>query len=166
MIDHFRLFEFLAATHHNKTTRAPGKASFTSALIYALNRLVEQNEGRFTTDELLRTIKAHAPHFPKDQEPHLSERRHPRSAAGRIILHPIWRDGVVCQVPEEVCASGQTKKHTVTLHFEFDEEPSERILETLANRFNDLFDQNNLGLLGIRWGEWKASGVSCSRQES
>ena len=158
LTDEYRLFEFLAAAKANKTTRIPGKESFTSALIYALDRLVRQKEGRFTTDELLRTIKVHAPHFPEDQEPHLAERRDPHTKAGRIMLHPIRRDGVECKIPNEVGTIEQIKKYTVTLHFEFGEEPSESHIERLGQGFNEQFRNNNLDLLRIRWGEMNASG--------
>ena len=100
LTDVYRLFEFLAAAKANKTTRIPGIESFTSALIYALETLVRQKEGRFTTDELLRTIKD-APNFPKDQEPQLVERRNPHTRAGRIMLHPIRLDRMESQTSNE-----------------------------------------------------------------
>ena len=116
--------------------------------------------GRFTTDELLRTIREHAPHFPKEQEPHLVERGDPHTKAGRIMLHPIQRDGMLSQVPDKSCAIDQTKKHTVTLHFDFGEKPSDRNLETLGQGLNDLFRRNNLEVLRVRWGEMKASATA------
>ena len=118
---------------------------------------MSQNEGRFTTDELLRTIKVH-PHFPKDQEPQLAERRDQHTRAGRIMLHPIRRDGLECQISNEGVTMEQVKKYTVTLHFEFGEEPSKNHIERLGQGFNEHFKYNNLNLLRIRWGEMNASG--------
>ncbi|CAL8574966.1 hypothetical protein XPA_000912 [Xanthoria parietina] len=85
-----RLFEYLAAVEgHDGTTKIPGPESFTTALIFALKELVkEKDEGRFTTDELLRKIKTDAPNFPKDQTPAMSNRDNKHSSAGRIMLHP------------------------------------------------------------------------------
>lgn len=116
--------------------------------------------GRFTTDELLRTIREHAPQFPKEQEPHLVERGDPHTKAGRIMLHPIRRDGVVCQSPSNISGTDQTRKHTVTLHFDFGEKPSDRILETLGQGLNNSFKRSNLEVLRVRWGEMKASATA------
>ena len=94
-----RLFEVLAAASAQKTTRRPGRESFTSALIYALNRLVRQKDEPFTIDELLRIIKDQAPHFPKEQEPCLVERSYRLRKTNRIILYPIRQGWMECQSP-------------------------------------------------------------------
>ncbi len=86
-----RSFEYLAATEEIGFTMVPGEDSFTRALIYALETLVEERtDGRFTTAELLNKIKTDAPHFPKDQNPMLMNREGSHSA-GRIMLQPLQR---------------------------------------------------------------------------
>jgi len=83
-----RAFEYLAATSAKSTTRKPGKHSFTKALIWSLQNLVEMGEG-FTTQELLTKV-LNAPDFPKDQSPRLSERG--SACVRRIVLAPLNRD--------------------------------------------------------------------------
>ena len=84
-----RSFEHLAATEGIGCTERPGKQSFTRALIYALESLVnERPDGRFTTVELLDKIKYDAPDFPRHQDPMLIN-RHPNQYEGCIILHPL-----------------------------------------------------------------------------
>ncbi|KAK7991005.1 homeobox domain-containing protein [Apiospora arundinis] len=63
-----RAFEYLAATSAYSTTRSPGRKSFTRALIWSLDHLLEK-QTRFTLGELVRTIYNDAPHFPKKQCP-------------------------------------------------------------------------------------------------
>ena len=167
--DDFRLIEFLGAAKHLKTTAVPGKNSFTSALIYALDTLVEKKEGgRFTTDELLRTIRE-APHFPKEQEPCFIGRRDQHTRAGRIMLHPIGRNGMERKVPSEADQiKKEAKKHTVTLHFDFNNKPSDESIVNLGLGLNDLFSKHrNLEVFRVRWGEMRASAtVRASRKFS
>ena len=165
--DDFRLIEFLGAAKHLKTTAVPGKNSFTSALIYALNTLVDKKEGgRFTTDELLRTIRE-APHFPKEQEPYFIGRRDQHARAGRIMLHPVGRNGVACKVSSKVDQiKKEAKKHTVTLHFDFSKKPSDDSIMNLGHGLNDLFSKHrNLEVFRVRWGEMRASAtaLACRR---
>lgn len=61
--------EYFAACGESQTTNAPGPQSFTSALIWALQRL--RTEERFQTTKLLQKIKD-APDFPRAQYPLLS----------------------------------------------------------------------------------------------
>lgn len=69
-----RKFELLAACGHGKTTRFPGKDSFTSALIWALEELAKENPSSpFSTCKLQLKITRDAPHFSEieDQKPFL-----------------------------------------------------------------------------------------------
>ena len=142
-----RLFEYLAAAKDQGTTPVPGEQSFTSALIFALEDLVQQKkEGRFTTLELLREIK-HAPNFPKDQHPGLSEREDPHRPAGRIMLHPLRRHEAMAEIPNEGFEM-DSKRHTVTLHFDFGGKPSKDHLETLGAGLNGIFDRTLLKCTG------------------
>jgi len=147
------LFEYLAATKEMATTPIPGDNSFTSALIYALETLVEEMpEGRFTTIELLRKIKEDAPNFPKDQSPVLSDReRH--SPAGRIMLHPLPREGSTPQTPsKESSHEDLANRQMLTLHFNFDKRPSQEQIQLFGTELNHVFERNTLGVNGVRWG--------------
>ena len=133
------------------STKVPGKDSFTRALIYALEALVEERvDGRFTTVELLNRIKD-APHFPKDQNPMLINREKKHSA-GRIMLHPLKGNGSDVQFSREEAAKlDPLKGHALTLHFDFSEKPSSAFLEMLGRELNDFF-QRNVGINQVRWG--------------
>ena len=155
-----RLFEYLAATRELSTTRGPGHKSFTEALIYSLEAL-EKEKGRFTTVELLNHIIHHAPNFPKDQTPVLSNRKG-NDQAGRIMLHPIR------QTPNGPKSASSTdertiqdafKRRTVTLHIDFRDQPSLTDIETLGTQFNHLFERSSLSVNQIRWGGMQGSAA-------
>lgn len=61
---HSRKFELLAACGHDKTTCFPGKHSFTSALIWALQELAKENPSSpFSTCKLRLKIAEEAPNY-------------------------------------------------------------------------------------------------------
>ena len=155
-----RSFEFLAATGEMGYTQVPGNDSFTRALIYALVALVdERTYGRFTTVELLNKIKTDAPDFPKDQTPMLIKREKKHSA-GRIMLHPLRREGRDDESERKEAASHYSlcpfKARCLTLHFDFSEKPSSAYLETLGRELNDFF-RHNIGVNRVRWGGMRPS---------
>ena len=156
----FRSFEYLAATGEMGYTQVPGKDSFTRALIYALEALVdERTYGHFTTVELLNKIKTDAPDFPKDQIPMLIKREKKHSA-GRIMLHPLRKEGRDDESERKEAASPYSlcpfKARCLTLHFDFSEKPSSNYLETLGRELNDFF-QRNMGVDRVRWGGMRPS---------
>ena len=130
----------------------PGEDSFTSALIFALEELVdEQPEGRFTTVELLNKIQE-APNFPDDQTPVLSDRKD-FTRAGRIMLHPLQKEGSSAPLrSEETTSLDPTRRHTFTLHFDVNDKPSLAHIKKLGLELNTIFERNNLGVNRIRWG--------------
>ncbi|KAL8828692.1 MAG: hypothetical protein Q9170_006495 [Blastenia crenularia] len=149
----YRLFEYLAATRPQDTTELPGEKSFTSALIWALERLrIGKPQGRFTTKELLDKIKLDAPHFPKDQKPMLSDRDDPKHSAGRIMLHPLHVDRTASEKPRVGPAEEPADGHRVTLHFEFGRKPSEERLSDFGERLNEMFECNTFQVHRVRWG--------------
>lgn len=81
-----RSFEYLAACPYNKLTHPPGRKSFTAALIWALESLLE-TRGRFTTHELQQKIMKEAPNFPRDQIVEVQERGQPCDQ--RLVLAPL-----------------------------------------------------------------------------
>ena len=149
-----RLFEFLAACGPTASTKPPGKDSFTSALIHALNKLVEERPGgRFSTIDLWQVIQDDAPHFPKDQTAMISDRQK-NTVGGRIVLHPLQEEGPTSQAPPE--EGDPSKLHTVTLHLDFSDKPTKADIENLGFEFNKVFERRRLGLNRIRWG-----GMQC-----
>ncbi|KAF6234773.1 hypothetical protein HO173_006993 [Letharia columbiana] len=144
------------------TTQVPGEDSFTSALIYALEALVEE-KGMSTTVELLRKIKSHAPNFPSDQIPVLSDRRDD-AQAGRIMLHPLHRnqeDGSRTAISsEETSNLDALKRHTVTLHSDFAKKPPSTDIEILGRHLNQIFERSTLGVNRVRWGGMKRSAAA------
>ncbi|KAL9065712.1 MAG: hypothetical protein Q9161_008047 [Pseudevernia consocians] len=157
-----RLFEFLGATKELSTTPVPGKDSFTEALIWALKKLVEEKR-RFTTVELLRTIKQKAPDFPKGQTPVLSDRLDDIQA-GRIMLHPLQKlqkDGSRTEVSsEENTKLDHFRSRTVTLHFDFADQPTHAEVETLGRQLNNVFERSIFGVNRVRWGGMKLSAAA------
>jgi hypothetical protein len=92
-----RCFEYLAACTSG-FTKLPGKYSFTSALIWALEKLAmsEKSPGgtpsalvMFPTSKLARLIRE-APHFPKDQYPSLFAKD--PDAYRHIVLAPLSKE--------------------------------------------------------------------------
>ena len=130
----------------------PGKDSFTSALIYALEALVNEREnGRFTTVALLNKIKSDAPHFPKDQNP-MFFKGEKMFSTGRIMLQPLqtagfdddsWRKEA--ENPENYTGT------TLTLYYDFTEKPSLAYIEMLGKEMNDFF-KRNVNVDRVRWG--------------
>ena len=155
-----RSFEYLAAAKDQGSTQFPGATSFTSALIFALKRLVKGKEkGRFTTDELLRKIKD-APKFPKDQTPVLSNRDNKKTSAGRIMLHPLEKHRLSRVATGEECQIRTATGYLMTLHFHFGNNPPDDHIITLGRNLNKLFERNTLGVHGVRWGGMKATAVT------
>ena len=155
------------------TTPYPGPESFTSALIYALEALVdEKGGGPFTTVEVLNKIKLDAPCFPKDQSPVLSDRERGSSGGGRIMLHPLQKENSDngqprigassldddrdhhLTVPSTTGATilDQFKRSVLTLHFDFSEKPSHASVETLGRELNRIFSDSVQGVHRVRWG--------------
>ena len=157
-----RLFEYLAATTEMATTKVPGEDSFTSALIYALEALVEEKV-RFTTVELLGKIRNHAPNFPRNQTPVLSDRKD-EVQAGRIMLHPLHRteeDGSQDSLlSEETTKLNALKRRTVTLHLDFGDQPSHTDIEMLGHQLNQIFERYTLNVNRVRWGGMKQSAAA------
>ncbi len=158
LFTHFRYFEYLAATGPMGGTPVPGRDSFTSALIHALEHLVNHKaEGRFTTVELLNRIKDDSPDFPKDQTPVLSDRKRV-GPGGRLMLHPIHPESTKTQIiPSQSPHLESAKMQTVTLHFDFSEKPPLENIEALGLELNKVCEHNSLRVNGVRWGGLKQS---------
>ena len=151
------------------STPAPGPDSFTSALIYALEALVGEKEGGpITTVEILNKIMDHAPCFPKDQSPVLSNRRE-SSRGVRIMLSPLQKKGLDTGKSQtgtyssdqkgnhQLTVAGTTgaaslNQSILTLHFHFSEKPSTATVASLGRELNSIFTHNVQGVHQVRWG--------------
>ena len=132
------------------TTPAPGRDSFTSALIWALGALAD-SQGCFTTLELLNATMNEAPHLPKNQTPVLSDRVYHNSAA-RIILSPLSTHESI-QESRVYLNPNPQRQHTVTVHFDFTERPSLPVIEELGNNLNNILTTSyRLPIDTLRWG--------------
>ncbi|KAL9117344.1 MAG: hypothetical protein Q9187_006121 [Circinaria calcarea] len=149
-----RKFEYIAATKAMGTTPRSGPSSFTSGLIHALGKLVEEKR-RFTTLELRDEIMQ-APNFTRGQEPQLSE-RDKHSNADRIMLHPLLEEGSCShKLPREISRTPIAEQRTATLHFDFAGKPSLKQIKSLGEGLNKVFESHgNLGVNGVRLGSIK-----------
>ena len=146
----YRKFETLAATKAMISNPAPGRNSFTSALIWALEDPAE-SQPCFTTSELLKAIMDKAPHLPKNQTPVLSDRVYYNSAES-IMLSPLSTPKSI-QEPRVYLDPNPRQQHTVTWHFDFDDRPSLPVIEELGNKLNNiLFTSGRLPIDRLRWG--------------
>jgi hypothetical protein len=143
-----RAFEYLAATSANSTTRKPGRKSFTTALIWALKQLATIGTS-FTTQRLVAEV-LHAPGFPQDQYPRLSERG--PSCPRRISLSPLSRQKEAENPepggPEEQRFSATTD---LSLRFVFTEEPTESVVTKLAVELRGLISNNDFKASKVLW---------------
>ena len=171
LLIHCRPFEFLAATRQNQTTLAPGKNSFTAALIYALNKLLkEQPNSRFTAADVVRTIKSDAPHFPEDQNPVLADRTN-GNTANHIVLHPLpsknGSEGLSSQddpsMQDNPSLQDEARQHTVTLHLDFHEKPSDSHIEKLGVDLSEVLGRTSIDIGGIRYRGMRCTDYSAKR---
>ena len=110
----------------------------------------ERQDGRFTTIDLLKVIQHEAPNFPKEEQTVMIYDRQNNTSGGRIVLHPLQKEGPTTpSAPEE---SDSAKRHTVTLHFDFRDKPAKANIKKIGNEFNKFFESHRLGLNRIRWG--------------
>ena len=151
-----RAFEYLAATSAKSTTRAPGKHSFTSALIWSLEKLAAKGEG-FTTSKLICTISNDAPDFPKDQEPRLSERH--GTCLRRIVLAPLTGNetGETClasgeKIDDTNCVDVENaNENEVSIRFVFDKDITPELVTQLASAVGSLKQQPAINAKAVLW---------------
>lgn len=166
-----RSFEYLAAST-TPYTRSPGKSSFTSALIWALEKLAHQSPREdsqwspmFTTSKLAKKI-SECPDFPEEQNPSLTTRD--VEAWQHIILAPLPREGVSALTPapnsededgnedededeeEEEDNKPVQQFLSLTFHFKHKEDESE-LLKKLADHLKK-FMKLEPSLHKVQWG--------------
>ena len=149
-----RAFEYLAATKAGELTNVLGKSSFTSALCYALKKLLKEKK-RFTKVDLGQEI-THYQHFPEDQEPVLTD-RDDNSGIGRIELYALLEQDDIGSTGAEGSRLSAYDGQVLTLHYDFGSRPSKQNIQKLGERLNRArLDQ--LGIERIRWGGVKETG--------
>lgn len=159
-----RSFEYLAAST-SPYTRSPGKQSFTSALIWALEKLAQppreasQASPMFTTSKLAKKI-SECPDFPEEQNPSLTTRD--IEAWQHIILAPLPADGVASLTPapnsehedegEEEDENDKPNDQflSLTFHFKHKQDESE-LLKKLADHLKK-FMKVERSLHKVQWG--------------
>ena len=146
----YRKFETLAATKARGSTLAPGRGSFTSALIWSLKTLAESQEC-FTTLELLKATMDEAPDFPSDQTPVLFD-PFPRNQAECIMLSPLATHKSIQKTRVHFDIDPR-QQHTVTLHFDFTEKPALPVIEKSGSEPNNIISTRfRLHIHTQRWG--------------
>ncbi|KAK7918081.1 hypothetical protein PG985_009955 [Apiospora marii] len=147
-----RAFEYLAATSANSTTKAPGPRSFTSALIWSLEHLLEKHT-YFSTQELVRTIHIDAPNFPDDQCPRLSEGLRPTMR--KIMIAPLTEESKekAAEANQAVAADNLMKRRTrdLLLRFNFDGDITESMIQVLASQLKQLIQRGDIQAKAVSW---------------
>ncbi|KAI9647715.1 hypothetical protein NHQ30_004101 [Ciborinia camelliae] len=144
-----RAFEYMAATSQSSTTRKPGPNSFTAALIWALEELVGSKPGkRFSTQELVRKI-FHAPKFPKDQAPRLTEQG-PKGSLRKIVLVPLDQQSET-EAPEPKNMKPAEKRETLNVQFVFNKSISKKMIRDLSKDLSNLIGQGDFEASTVLW---------------
>ena len=144
-----RVFEYLAATSANETTKCPGPHSFTMALIWALKDLANTHK-RFTTSDLLNKIKDEAPNFPRGQKPVLSKRYD--HSAELIILEPLGTNRDYVQTPDDIPRPDISKEEILVLKFVLETRPSVDNIKSFGKYLNDILSKKDLHVSRVIWG--------------
>ncbi|KAF2231424.1 hypothetical protein EV356DRAFT_535543 [Viridothelium virens] len=132
-------FETLAACTADSKTHIPGDSSFTTALIWALEKLYSEKKF-FTSSDLRATIMDH-PHFPKNQYPQWDQRVPGfspiviSSSAGEIPV----------TMPQEQAASRAANASyiDIRMHFDDDDDKNEKTMD-VARLLQSLSQENRL----------------------
>jgi hypothetical protein len=128
----------------------PGPDSFTSALIWALERLVKDRVA-FSTLELQSKI-VQAPKFPEGQIPHLCERDEP--CARRLVLAPLPKSTENRSDAEFANADDrheETENEFLDLRFFYKRRPDVEELTGLANGLKGLIEDEKIKAYRVGW---------------
>jgi len=146
------IFEFLGSTAANGYARIPGKESFTTALIWALKALAEENEeDGFTTSQLYSKILK-APDFPsEEQTPTLSERR--GHCSRRLMLAPLPSNEQPYTEISETGDVDEANKPLLSLNLQFllPIDLSENDVEDMCDGLQNLVKYRELKATQIIW---------------
>ena len=145
-----RNFEFLGATTAQGLTRIPGPFSFTSALIWALDKLT--SKGEFTASQLHATIMQ-APDFPiASQTPILTEKGEP--SLTRLCLAPLLPEGrpfLDETASEQTPDDAQSFQFGLCLQFTYDSLPSLDDIEDMVKGLKEMQRVHDVKAKDINW---------------
>jgi len=145
-----RIFEFLGACSAEETTFLPGPDSFTSALIWGLEKLAEE-KGAFTNPELFEQI-LQAPKFPSGrQQPCYNERG--IHCPMRLILEPL-KETLPETATRALVKSEETAalmEYCLTLDFLLPSLPNEQDLKKMCDGLKNLIKSKHIVARQILW---------------
>ena len=82
----------------------------------------------------------------------LCNRNDKKRSVGRIMLHPLPREGSTDESSRKEAANLKSfNRYALTLHFDFSDKPSSDYVAMLGRELNDCF-QRNVGVSQVRWG--------------
>ena len=145
-----RIFEFLGATGPNGTTPLPGKESFTSALIWALQELADAR-ACFMSSELLQKI-LDAPNFPRDGQVPCMTTRGPQCVR-KLILEPMaseaeeWGSSIEGRRDE----ASESFKYCLNLQLLLPDAPEEKDIKRMCDSFRELILSHRFFAHQILW---------------
>ncbi len=134
-----RSFEFLGACSSGNTALSLGPESFTTALIWALETLKEE-QSKFLVSELSRKIRD-APNFPKDQVPVQLDRGF--HAIQRIMLAPLPETSDRTD-PTSRASLAVGPQGLLNLNFIFDKPPSKKKIIQFGDALNRFMWQTEM----------------------
>ncbi|KAL3420455.1 tyrosine-protein phosphatase non-receptor type 6 [Phlyctema vagabunda] len=144
-----RAFEFLAATSANSTTRKPGPESFTSALIWALERLGNTGK-RFATRELVTQI-LQAPKFPQNQVPRIGERD--TISVRKIVLAPLKPEDTSYTREDSIDETDSPlfEREDLSVRFVFRKKISTAVVKNLSIGIRRLLTEGDFDATTVLW---------------
>ena len=145
-----RIFEFLGATGPDGTTPLPGKESFTSALIWALQELADEG-ACFMSSELLQKI-LEAPDFHRDGQVPCMSTRGPQCVR-KLILEPMASE------TEERRSSlegrrdeaSESFKYCLNLQLLLPDAPEDKDIKRMCDSFRELILSHGFYARQILW---------------
>lgn len=138
----------MGACNWSSITRIPGKDSFTSALIWALEDFAVAGVP-FTTTQLQMKIGQEAPLFPRDQFPILTPRGD-RIASTRRLRLGINGNNATPKV-NDMGEESTDVKEIIDLRVCFPKHPENSDIEALSNALKDLIETERITAQGIQW---------------
>ena len=145
-----RIFEFLGATGPDGTTPLPGKESFTSALIWALEQLADEH-ARFMSNELLEKI-LEAPHFHGQGQVPCMNGRGPHCVR-KLILEPMDLDEEKPRDNSEGRRGEASEifKYCLNLQFLLPDAPNDEDIKRMCGSLRDLILTDRFCARQILW---------------
>ncbi|KAF7503041.1 hypothetical protein GJ744_004679 [Endocarpon pusillum] len=145
-----RIFEFLGATGPDGTTPLPGKDSFTSALIWALEQLADEH-ARFMSNELLEKILK-APGFSEQGQVPCMNGRGPHCVR-KLILEPMDLDEEKAQANPERGREEASEifKYCLNLQFLLPDAPKDKDIQRLCGSLRESILTDRICARQILW---------------